>query len=90
MASKQTKRNTTARRGRRKPKPELAAQWSIVPVSYTHLDVYKRQSMYQSSVVISGYFWPTSWHRRRNLPSVAFTILALVTMDTRLLWFLWA
>ena len=30
MASKQTKRKTTARRGRRKPKPELAAQWSIV------------------------------------------------------------
>ena len=44
-------------------------------------------SMYQSSVVMSGYFSPTAWHSFKNLPSVALMMLALVTMDTRVLWF---
>ena len=32
----------------------------VVPVSYTHLDVYKRQVWYSGSPV-SGFIWPISF-----------------------------
>ena len=38
----------------------------VVPVSYTHLDVYKRQYVDQSGTIHLSWVWRETWHVETN------------------------